>query len=97
MSSADIQYGQRPLSSAAGAAFLRSRYSPLPYLARMFVSPISTHEALWTMRSMMASAWMSPPSLACRSFCWNCVQKIVEASLNRLSIVGGNLEMNISA
>lgn len=28
MSSADIQYGQRCLSSAAGATFLRSRYSP---------------------------------------------------------------------
>lgn len=50
---------------------------PLPYLARMFTSPISTHEVLWTMRSMMPSAWMPPPSLSCQSFCWNCVQKIV--------------------
>lgn len=33
MNSADIQYGQRLLSSAAGAAFLRSRYSPLAVLS----------------------------------------------------------------
>ena len=33
------------------------------------------------MRSMMASAWMPPPSLACQSFCWKCVQKIVGGGL----------------
>lgn len=33
MSSADIQYGQRCLSSAAGATFLRSRYPPLAVLS----------------------------------------------------------------
>ena len=34
----------------------------------MLMSPVLIHHALWTMRSMMASAWTPPPRRACQSF-----------------------------
>ena len=46
----------------------------------MFMSPMSTHAVLWTMRSMIASAVTSAPSRACQSFCLYWVQKIVDLS-----------------
>lgn len=41
----------------------------------MFMSPMSTHAVLWSMRSMIASAVTSAPRRACQSFCRYWVQK----------------------
>ena len=43
--------------------------------ARMFISPMSTHAVLWTMRSMPGSAVTSAPRRACQSFWRYWVQK----------------------
>ena len=41
----------------------------------MFISPMSTHAVLWTMRPMPGSAVTSAPRRACQSFCRYWVQK----------------------
>lgn len=41
----------------------------------MFISPMSTHAVLWTMRSMIASAVTSAPRRTCQSFWRYWVQK----------------------
>ena len=56
-----------------------SDYRTFPAVAcRMFTSPISSQTALWTIRSMIASA-CTPPSLGCQSFFLNCVHRTVDA------------------
>ena len=57
-----------------------SGYRPFPPIAcRMFMPPISSQTALWTMRSMIASACTPLPSLGCQSFFLNCARRTVDA------------------
>ena len=46
--------------------------------SRMLVLPVSIQMVLWTMRSMIASAWTPPPRRWCQSFFAYWVQKTVE-------------------
>ncbi len=67
------------VTSGTGGAPI-SGYRPFPAIAcRMFMSPISSQTALWTMRSMIASACTPPPSLGCQSFFLNSVHRTVDA------------------
>ncbi len=45
--------------------------------SRMLVPPVSTRMALWTMRSIIASAWGPPPGRWCQSFFAYWVQNTV--------------------
>ena len=74
-----------------GAPLIFSR-APKNYLcifaqnSRMFIEPVSTKIALWTIRSRIASAWTPPPRRSNQSSFLYWLQKIVEASSWRRSI-----------
>ena len=75
-----------------GAPLIFTRAPKYNYLfifaqnSRMFIEPVSTKMALWTILSRMASAWTPPPSLTNQFSFLYWVQKIVEASSCRRSI-----------
>jgi hypothetical protein len=48
--------------------------------SRMLTSPVSIQMVLWTMRSMIASAWTPPPRRWCQSFFAYWVQNTVEVA-----------------
>lgn len=85
----DIAVGGRqycrwgPAAGAVGAAgprLLPSLYRcMLLVCSRMLCVPVSTQMVLWTMRSMMASAWTPEPRRWCQSFLAYWVQNTVEA------------------
>ena len=55
------------------------RYWCAAACSRMLWVPVSIQMALWTMRSMMASAWTPEPRRWCQSFLAYWVQNTVEA------------------
>lgn len=61
----------------------------------MLAPPMSTQTALCAILSMIASAWTPPPSLGCRSFFLNWVQKTVEAVPYPSSISSSSIDLNL--
>ena len=68
-----------PVSATdANAALTGVGQGVMAVCSRMLVLPVSIQMVLWTMRSMIASAWTPPPRRWCQSFFAYWVQNTVD-------------------